>query len=361
MLKLRTAVVLILLAGVSSCQYVPSLDEVLPDRRKEYREARSLPDLEIPPDLTADSINDSMKIPGEEPAPTTLSAYEQTRTRGSAPAGAGALPDERAVMVAGDHQTLWPRLREYWQEQGYSLNLDDAELGVLETGWSEPREEAGLVVRERFKVFAEPAPQPGNTLLVINNQRQRQVAVGEGEGEWLDEPGSVPREQQVVAELSRKLQGTPLAGGVSPVSGGASAAALSAALPAEVNTRPRAELVNTENGKSYLALPEVFDEAWRLTEAALIRAGVHIESREPEKGLYHIIYNVPEEEREKKGFLSKLKFWDDDDAEGREYQISLTGVGDKTELVVLNKEGDWETGHDASRILALIQQQYNSK
>ena len=57
----------------------------------------------------------------------------------------------------------------------------------------------------------------------------------------------------------------------------------------------------------------------------------------------------------KEGFLSKLKFWGDDAPEGVPFQISLTGVGDKTELIILNAEGEWATDNDALQIMAIIQ------
>jgi len=63
---------------------------------------------------------------------------------------------------------------------------------------------------------------------------------------------------------------------------------------------------------------------------------------------------------EDEGLLSKLKFWgDDEDEEGTVYQLSLTGVGDKTEIIVMNEKGEWETGQDASVILNTLRNLYN--
>lgn len=38
---------------------------LFPDNSKEYQQAESMPDLEIPPDLTKDAVTDRMAIPGE--------------------------------------------------------------------------------------------------------------------------------------------------------------------------------------------------------------------------------------------------------------------------------------------------------
>jgi uncharacterized lipoprotein len=55
--------------------------------------------------------------------------------------------------------------------------------------------------------------------------------------------------------------------------------------------------------------------------------------------------------------LSKLKFWGDDDE--HQLQLNLTGVGDKTEVTVLDKEGRWETGSISKRILDRLNREIN--
>jgi len=54
----------------------------------------------------------------------------------------------------------------------------------------------------------------------------------------------------------------------------------------------------------------------------------------------------------------KLKFWGR--AGGAELQVSLTGVGEKTEVVVLNKDGRWETGDEAGELLSMLHNALNS-
>ena len=56
--------------------------------------------------------------------------------------------------------------------------------------------------------------------------------------------------------------------------------------------------------------------------------------------------------------LSKLKFWGGGD--GQELQVSLTGVGAKTEVVVLDRDGRWETGEAATALLTKLHESFNS-
>ena len=66
------------------------------------------------------------------------------------------------------------------------------------------------------------------------------------------------------------------------------------------------------------------------------------------------------DEKEKKGFLSKLKFWGDDenaDLKNTEFLISLVDEGMTTDVIVLDKEGQREGSETAGRILAVLHEQ----
>ncbi|MGR9090825.1 MAG: outer membrane protein assembly factor BamC, partial [Gammaproteobacteria bacterium] len=79
--------------------------------------------------------------------------------------------------------------------------------------------------------------------------------------------------------------------------------------------------------------------AWDSIGQALGRAGVEIDQEDRNRGIY-IVRFTGAAAQEKQGMFSKLKFWGDD---AQQLQLSLTGVGDKTEIVALNRDGQWET------------------
>ncbi len=67
-----------------------------------------------------------------------------------------------------------------------------------------------------------------------------------------------------------------------------------------------------------------------------------------------------EDNKAKKGMLSKLKFWADDDEKSEmEYLISLISEGSTTDLVILNKQGKLDNGDTAGRIINLLYEQLN--
>lgn len=348
----KSLIVLNLLALLVGCNYMPRLDEVLPDKRTEYQSSRDLPALEVPPDLTSDTINESMAIPGEE-GPNTLSAYEQQQRNAALSVdSSGALPNEQTLVVRGDRYAVWPELGRFFKEQGHTLELDDAELGVLETAWSEPQNTDAGEVRERFDVFAEPGQKEGTTQLFISHQQQRRTGPDEP---WNDAGSNTETQQRLVAEMGAFFGG-PMADAatVAEVGGTGSAPA-----PQGTGSRvPRAEIVNTEAGDVYLSLPNAYDQAWGRTETALTQAGMQIRSADPEAGEYLIAYSSPGNE-ENKSWFDKLKFWSDD--EPPVYRIRLSGTGDRTEVAVRDEKGNGVDDDKARPILGELQRQYNKQ
>ena len=365
---LRILLLLLTAAMLAGCGVVPKFDDVIPDKRTEYKKSKSLPDLEVPPDLTSEAISDSMNIPNEDQA--TLSEYQ--RQRGMPAQQAAMAPvepsaaGEQWVSVRASRYDVWPKLRTYFQERGYALELDDTELGVLETDWSKPATEGDGVYRHKFKVFSEQGADPAVTVVFVSDARQKQAQQADGSSVWADAQKSEIAEKQLAGELNLLLNGNragAVAAAASPAAGQPAASpAASGPAPATAGDRRTAELVDAGDGKMFLAIPEEFTLAWRQTELALQRGGFTVEQVDQANGIYHItFFDRPAGEEEKKGWMSKLAFWKDDEPEGRPYQINLTGVGDKTEVVVLNAGGEWETNEDSARILAVIQHQYNTR
>jgi len=346
---------------VAACDYMPRLDEVIPDRRTEYKKSEAMPDLEVPPDLTVNADADPMTIPQEEA--TTLSEFESQKKmrQGGAGAPPGSLQGaEQWLSLQGGTADIWPKLKEFWADKGYTLDLDDQELGVLETHWLEAEQEGMTASRTKFSIFAEPGSTPGSTVLFLTGHRQEKIAA-EGElVDWVDITGNVELEKQMIGELNLHFYGNKTPAGTSSVARKAETTSARSETSAPAASKPRAEMLNLGEDKVYLSLPEEFNRAWTSIEAAILDAGMFIDNKDRAKGLYYVTYDGTEEEPKQKGLLSKLKFWGNKKEEAKAYQISLTGVGDKTELVVLSDQGDWAKQEEATRILTLLQGQYNS-
>jgi len=347
-LILKKMVVFFTLSMLSGCGVTSKIKSVLPDKKNAYKKSESLPDLEIPPDLTADAINDSMAIPDE--TSVTASGYRPGRPD-SVMFNTGVTDtNEQWLSLVGSTEALWPKLREFLESRNYPIELDDAELGVMETGWSSRDSQTGAANRYRYKIFSEPGGNPNVTVLFISHKKQTKFndAVN-----WVDQDRDIDVERRFVSDINQFLTR-----GQQPLSA-QSVAPGSARTDNQIPQTPekeRPEIVDIGDDKLYLAIPEEFTLAWRNTERALQNAGLQVSSKDLTKGLYFI--NYVNAASEGKGLFSKLAFWKDADPEVTQYQLSLTGVGDKTELIVLDEKGEWETDFDAPQILGLIQSQY---
>ncbi len=339
----------ITILALGACQYIPDFDEVLPDNRTKYTKSRSLPDLEVPPDLTIDG-DDNLIIPGEA-EPTTLTAYELQKKRGGLSELellAAQYPGEKVLPVPGSAENVWPELIAYWHEKGYEIDLEDAELGVMETSWSEATT-GEQSYREKFKIFAEPAEAGNNTILFVSGERQEKLGLGDENIEWIDQEADKKKVSRVVAEIKKIFYGD------SPI---VSDSRSTTPIRTAATQRELAQLENAGDDNLLLRLPAEFSIAWPQTEELLQRSDLFVEAKDTSKGIYYIVYTGKVEEKEE-GWLDTLKFWGDDEPESKSYQLSLTDVEGKTEVIVLNEDGDWESGSDANAILNLLLEEHN--
>jgi outer membrane protein assembly factor BamC len=179
----RYLIVGVLLSGfmLGGC----GMDKVLPDKQQEYKKSRSLPDLEVPPDLSSESINDTMAVPEVDAKGTaTFSTYQQRiavrgKTGAGDPGGAAGgsrVSSEKVLIVNSSLAELWPRLRSFWTERGYVVRSDDQEHGVLETDWYENRVD---LTRDMFKVTITPGKQEGTLALHLAHSGEEMKPQGE--------------------------------------------------------------------------------------------------------------------------------------------------------------------------------------
>ncbi|MBT8445802.1 MAG: outer membrane protein assembly factor BamC [Gammaproteobacteria bacterium] len=346
---------------------------MLPDKRTEYRKAETLPDLEVPPDLSTAAIQDRMAIP-EGGSGATYSTYQEraanrqrtTELRQAEGAAFRLLENEAVLAVPGVTAQVWPKLREFWAERDYKLELDDEELGVMETGWFENQQ---ALTRDRFKIFAEPGKQPGTTILYVSHIGEALTPEGEGLA-WTERPRDVELESGLAGRLQEHLTGIPAdAAPTTAVAARSAPTAASAAAPAAGRSQASgggaAELISAGEGKLYLSVEQDFADAWNTTGIALERAGIPVDDADRNNGVFRIRYAPPTGEepgKKKKGVWNKLAFWKKDSggADADVFQLSLTGVGGKTELVVLDSEGRWDTSDEAGQVLSVLYGEFNS-
>ena len=359
--KLEIIIVVLCAASVlvGCSKLKPKLDEVLPDKRTAYKKSKTLPDLEVPPDLTTDAIRDQMAIPqGGETA--SFSTYQERQALArkerelekTQDAAIQVLENEHILAVQGAAVQIWPQLQSFWDELNYGLELNDEELGVIETVWRENQEE---LIRDKFKIFAEAGEEQNTSVLYISHRGEQLVPQGDTLV-WQPRERDITLERSIVEQLRDYLGAY---GGGQTTSSFAESAGASdtgddyAGEDSYDSTgQARAEILSAGSGKIYIALQEDFSDAWESTDSALAASGVEVVGGDKSRGVFMI--KMPSSEGGKKeGMFSKLKFWGDKKGT---YQLSLTGVGAKTELVLLDEDGKWETSEEGANLLRKVYQ-----
>lgn len=391
--RLSAGVLLACFAGLvlSGCSGTveDKLDELMPTKEPLYKGAKRLPPLEIPPDLTSNTIRDSLDVPANGSA--TLSEYNQATNQPVARRAAtdGVLPTFKSVRLVREGGDRWlvvnrppadvyADVRDYWVSEGLAIASEEPDAGIIETDWAEQRSNlrsgiiAGLfdrissaaygpAYRDKFRCRLEAGSEPGTTEIYVSHRGAEEVTV-QGPQKSLREREDgrrwVPRDSdpELVAEVLARLR-VFIGTGDLPQSEGTQVAAGDAQSQQPVE---RARMVKDGSGGSILALSDDFPRAWRRTGLALDRVGFTVEDRDRERGVYYVRYVDPDKElgNQDDGFFSSLKFWgDDEEPVDREYLVSVVDTSNATQVVVLDKDGAPERTGTGERILDLLHEQ----
>ena len=47
--------------------------------------------------------------------------------------------NQRWLVVNRSPEVLWPQIRDFWQDNGFLINIDSPDTGIMETDWAENR------------------------------------------------------------------------------------------------------------------------------------------------------------------------------------------------------------------------------
>ena len=365
---------LIALGGCSTAQ------ELLEGGAKkiDYKSAGQLPSLDIPPDLTTPTRDNRYVVP-EVKSATTLSSYQAERRAQPQAGSTGILPPveamhieragtQRWLVVNDTPERLWPLVKQFWQENGFLLETENPETGVMETDWAENRAKIpqdmirsflGKMVdqlystpeRDKFRTRLERGVDAKSTEIFLSHRGMMEIYTTEARAQTVWQPRAP--DPDLEADFLRRLMVR-----LGAKEEGAKASLASA--PQEV----RAALTKLSDGTDRLEVLEPFDRAWRRVGLALDRVGFTVEDRNRQQGLYFVRYADPEKdiakaEAEKPGLLSKLAFWKSDARKvtAEQYRVLVTQGGEKSQVQVLGQNGAVDRSQTARRILSLLHEQ----
>jgi len=377
----------ILLIGCSSIEELPIIDKVT---QPDYVSSKKAKKLEIPPDL--DDINTSNKyaISGQ---PTSLKQFQNKDNEKNLVNLINNEKDRIKVVKSGSMRWLviparqkevWPVVESFWEDMGFDVS-SSKRTGIIETKWiaeSDLKVDestlgrfdawldtlANTGTRRKFRTRIEDGVEEGTTEVYLS---QRSVLKGLDEHydrkskhfEGTINPDTVYKIQEyqsdvddekeiknsnfkeddleIQYELLRRLM----------VKLGSSDLSARESLDKAIVIK-NAELINQDDFK-YIKLNDNYSRAWRRLSLAIDMVGFLVEDKNRSDGIFYIKYsNLEIDEdgkstKKKKGLISKLAFWQDDDSskeedpEGQEmYRKEIEG-GDQDEASLEKSDKKW--------------------
>ncbi len=343
--------------------------KVLEGRKVDYKSAKTGKQLDVPEDLAQPPVSDRYALP--EGGPASFSQYNKEgpakpKTDALLPQPAG-LRIERAgtqrwLVADRPAEQVWPVLKEFWQEMGFIIDRESADLGIIETDWAENRAKVpqstlrkllGKVIdqaystpeRDKFRSRLERGAGGKTSEIYVTHRGMYEAYKETNRGGlnptiWQPRPTEPELEMEMLARLMLRL--------------GASETVVTeerreAAKPPE----PRATLGKLPDGTPILEVKDDFDRAWRRVGLALDRLGFTVQDRDRSSGLYFVRYQDPETVKKDDSFWSFFKS-NSKKQDPDQYRVAVNEADAGSEVRVLNAQGQPEKSNTASRILALL-------
>ena len=328
----------------------------------DYKSSGKGPSLEVPPDLSQLSRDSRYVVPG---GTVSANSYQINQSAmPGVPTAASAIGDvrveragsQRWLVVSRPADQLWSPVRDFWQESGFLLTLDQSDLGIMETDWAENRAKLpqdfirstiGKLIdsvystgeRDRFRTRLERNAAGGTDIFVshrgmieVYNSNNKESTA------WQPRPSDPELEAEFLRRMMIKLGATPEQ----------SRSAIGTSAPKSTSR------VSSLNNTPVVLIDEGFDRAWRRVGLTLDRTGFTVEDRDRSQGTYFVRYVEPNPDKKEPGFFSKIFGSSANAVAPLKYRITVRSQGESTTVSVLNAAGAAETSANAQRIVQVI-------
>jgi outer membrane protein assembly factor BamC len=365
--RLRAAAPLLALSLALSLAGCSSFENLMSGDKVDYRgSAQKTAPLEVPPDLS------QLAREGRyQPQTGVVSASTLRQPNAPQQAAAAAVVAPNAVadmrierqgntrwLVTGmQPEALYPLVRSFWQERGFSLAVDNPEIGLMETDWAENRANIrqdilrrtlGRVIenlystpeRDRFRTRIERTANGSEVFISHRGMQEIYTSELKDATVWQPRPSDPELEIEFLSRLMVKL------GAKEDTARTTVAAAPAAPAKARVATVPATAAMEIDEG---------FDRAWRQVGLALDRSGFTVEDRDRSAGIYFVRYIDPKQAgKDEPNFFSKLFGGDKDTARPQRVRVLVKATGAKTQVTVQTADGNPDNSLQARTIVGKL-------
>lgn len=333
-------------------------------KRIDYgADAKQLPSLEVPPDLTVPGSDDRYRIPQSDgSASATYSDYRKGETQHQI---AAVLPElqwvqlehdgaQRWLVVRDNPDSVWSVVKTFFQESGLTIRSEDPAAGVMETEWAENKalpsskkianpisqsydDARSAKMRDRYIVRLERDGE--STFVYITHNGIEEVKSLNGRTiKWKARPDDPELAAIMLQRLMIRLGAGELQAALALKKASEAPVATQTNIP-NTNVEPigTASLRQLPDDTVVIVMNDKFDRSWRKVGLAIESTALAIEDRNRAKGIYYLKPIKLEQD-----WLDTIMFWKSK-ADTAQYRVNVKDGGETCEVTVTNKEGSSTT------------------
>jgi len=364
----RTTALTLALTALTGCA---QFDQLMEGDSVDYRSTVRSEPLTIPPDLTQITRNAQYRL---DNGVTTFTQYAEGQHPAMSVSANPVLPqpDDMSVMRDGSlrwlsvdqpAEAIYPKVVDFWLEQGFTIFSQNPATGLIETDWAENRKKipenwlrSVLTIidqvfdsgeRERFRTRLERIN--GKTEIYISHEQMVETPSSDSTFRWV--PGK--EDPNLNAAMLARLM----------VFLGSSEQQARAKIAQSQDAVATPTLLAPDQGDVALTLTESFDRAWRRVGVAIDAAGFALEDRDRSSGDYFIRYLDTDTgvKREQGNFFTRLFGSSGNSTEAEQFRIHIQEQGEHALVTVLNAQGARDTSVTAQRILSVLADQITKR
>lgn len=371
-LGMQSSLIVVLALGLTACSSFSSLTESDKVDYKKQGEVRG-PNLALPPDLITAQADRRFIV---QDGTATMSEYSQavkksSQMRTNVLTGIPGMKierdgDKRWLVVDKSAASLYPQVKDFWQENGFLLLIDSPSTGILETDWAENRTKIpqdiirrtlGKVLdslydsgeRDKFRTRLE-VQKPDVTEIYISHKGAIEVPLKDANTtistRWTVRPSDPELEAIFLTRLMERLGMTQ------------EQAKAQITTTAAAPKTPKAKLIE-DGAETRIEMTQSFDRAWRDVGLALDRSNFTVDDRDRSKGIYFVRYVNPKDLGDSRGWFGRtFGKTDDADKKAKVYRVVVQDRGQNQIVIsVQDSDGKPENTATGNQLLTTLDRQ----
>jgi len=360
-LGIQSSLIVVLALGLTACSSFSSLTASDKVDYKKQGEVRG-PNLALPPDLITAQADRRFIV---QDGTATMSEYSQavkksSQMRTNVLTGIPGMKierdgDKRWLVVDKSAASLYPQIKDFWQENGFLLLIDSPSTGIMETDWAENRTKIpqdiirrtlGKVLdslydsgeRDKFRTRLE-VQKPEVTEIYISHKGAIEVPLKDASTtistRWTVRPSDPELEAIFLTRLMERLGMTQ------------EQAKAQITTTAAAPKTPKAKLIE-DGAETRIEMTQSFDRAWRDVGLALDRSNFTVDDRDRSKGIYFVRYVNPKDLGDSRGWFGRtFGKTDDADKKAKVYRVVVQDRG-QNQIVISVQDSDGKPENTAT-------------